>query len=114
MEDHIIWLNAWQAEISGEVEQLEQEKNSCIEKQEALLKHLPGGKKKLADDQKQKINAEFGAKIQAVKNKFLSETTAEGLRITLRSTIDLSRYLLENSGFKFVLTRKLNQDCLEV
>jgi len=48
------------------------------------------------------------------KNEFLMKTTAEGLRISLESTIDLSNYLLNDCNFIYVLTGKLNQDCLEV
>jgi hypothetical protein len=45
---------------------------------------------------------------------FLSHQTAEGLRVTLHSTIALTEYLLTTCNFKYVLTAKLNQDCLEV
>lgn len=48
------------------------------------------------------------------KNEFLTKATAEGLRISLESTIDLSNYLLNECYFIYVLTGKLNQDCLEV
>jgi len=44
----------------------------------------------------------------------LTKATADGLKITLKSTIDLTNYLLENCGFDNVLTGKLNQDNLEV
>lgn len=45
--------------------------------------------------------------------KFLSPSTSAGLRVTLHSTIDLSKILLQ-SGFKYVLTSRLSQDPLEV
>lgn len=45
---------------------------------------------------------------------FLTLTTAQGLRVTLQSTIDLSRYLLESCGFDYILTGKMCQDPLEV
>lgn len=48
------------------------------------------------------------------KNEFLTKTTTEGLRISLQSTIDLVNYLLNDCNFSYVLTGKLNQDCLEV
>lgn len=48
------------------------------------------------------------------ENTFLTQSTAQGLRVTLKSTVELSKYLLENCNFKYVLTGKLNQDCLEV
>lgn len=47
------------------------------------------------------------------KNEFLTKATAEGLWISLESTIDLSNYLLNECNFIYVLTGKLNQDCLE-
>ncbi|KAL5245800.1 hypothetical protein ACI65C_013168, partial [Semiaphis heraclei] len=47
------------------------------------------------------------------KDDFLTTTTADGLKITLKSTIDLIDYLLDDCNYKYVLTAKLNQDCLE-
>jgi len=44
---------------------------------------------------------------------FLSTQTAEGLRVTLRSIRELTVSLLQ-SGFRYVLTGKFNQDSLEV
>jgi len=34
--------------------------------------------------------------------------------MTISSTIDLSNYLLNQCGFSYILTAKMNQDCLEV
>lgn len=48
------------------------------------------------------------------KNTFFTQSTAQGLRVTLQSTVELAKYLLEHCKFKYVLTGKLNQDCLEV
>lgn len=48
------------------------------------------------------------------EKEFLTKTTAESLRLTLKSTIDLVLFLLEDCGFTYVLTSKLNQDSLEV
>lgn len=45
--------------------------------------------------------------------EFLTRSTADGLRVTILSTIELSNYLLKNK-FKYVLTAKMNQDPLEV
>jgi len=45
---------------------------------------------------------------------FLTMTTAQGLRVTIQLTIDLSKYLLEECGFEYVLTGKMCQDPLEV
>ncbi|XP_031779920.1 uncharacterized protein LOC116416308 [Nasonia vitripennis] len=44
---------------------------------------------------------------------FLTASTAEGLRVTLHSSLQLAIYLLEYCDFKYVLTNKMNQDCLE-
>lgn len=48
------------------------------------------------------------------EKEFLTKNTADSLRITLKSTIDLVTFLLNNCGFNYVLTSKLNQDALEV
>lgn len=48
------------------------------------------------------------------KQQFLTNNTAESLRITLTSTIDLTVYLLEECEFKYILSAKFNQDLLEV
>jgi len=47
------------------------------------------------------------------KTAFISQTTMEALRLTIHSVLILTRDLLEND-FNYVLTGKLNQDCLEV
>lgn len=51
---------------------------------------------------------------QIKEHEFLTKNTAESLRITLKSTIDLVIYLLNECDFKYVLTSKFNQDALEV
>lgn len=45
---------------------------------------------------------------------FLTQATCDGLKITLKSTLDLVNYLLDECNFAYVLTAKLNQDSLEV
>ncbi|KAG0414684.1 hypothetical protein HPB47_008131 [Ixodes persulcatus] len=47
------------------------------------------------------------------KAGFLSASTAEGLRVTLRGTLDLLKYVNEKLGFKYLLTSRLSQDCIE-
>lgn len=47
------------------------------------------------------------------KGVFLTQSTAEGLRVTLKSVQELSVYLLKECRFKYVLTVKMNQDPLE-
>ncbi|XP_037526273.1 uncharacterized protein LOC119403406 [Rhipicephalus sanguineus] len=44
---------------------------------------------------------------------FLSKSTAEGLRVTIHSAKDLLKYLTEMVGFRFLMTSRLSQDCLE-
>lgn len=46
--------------------------------------------------------------------EFLTIQTAQGLRVTISSTIDLSTYLLKFCGYEYVLTGKMCQDPLEV
>ncbi|KAH9384182.1 hypothetical protein HPB48_026175 [Haemaphysalis longicornis] len=45
--------------------------------------------------------------------EFLSESTAEGLRVTLTSTLELLDYLTKVVGFSYVMTSRLSQDKLE-
>ncbi|KAL5240713.1 hypothetical protein ACI65C_008123 [Semiaphis heraclei] len=47
------------------------------------------------------------------EDDFLTKQTAEGLKITIKSTIELTNYLLDECNFAYVLTSKTNQDCLE-
>lgn len=47
------------------------------------------------------------------KDFFSTPSTAEGLRVTLKSVVELSNYLLTECGFDYVLTAKMNQDRLE-
>lgn len=56
---------------------------------------------------------EWQSHAQNSKKGFLSESTAEGLRVTLQSTLDLVRYLSSQCGFKYLLTSRLSQDKLE-
>ncbi|KAH6920884.1 hypothetical protein HPB50_028126 [Hyalomma asiaticum] len=44
---------------------------------------------------------------------FLTESTASGLRVTIKSTLDLLSYLTSTLGFKYLLTSRLSQDKLE-
>ncbi|KAL5246341.1 hypothetical protein ACI65C_013749 [Semiaphis heraclei] len=48
------------------------------------------------------------------EEEFLSKSTAEGLRVTVKSTKShTSTHLLDECGFKYVLTLKMNHDRLE-
>lgn len=44
---------------------------------------------------------------------FLSHSTAEGLRVTLNSTLSLVDYLTSEIGFRYVMTSRLCQDPVE-
>ncbi|XP_077529688.1 uncharacterized protein LOC144142191 [Haemaphysalis longicornis] len=44
---------------------------------------------------------------------FLSYSTALGLRVTLKATLDLLTYLTEKIGYKYLLTPQLSQDPIE-
>ncbi|KAH8035053.1 hypothetical protein HPB51_004294 [Rhipicephalus microplus] len=44
---------------------------------------------------------------------FMSKSTAEGLRVTLCSTLSLLTYLTKSLGFRYMLTARLSQDKLE-
>lgn len=49
---------------------------------------------------------------------FISSTSNKAARVTIKSTIEIIEFLLNaeelENRFKYVLTGKLNQDCLEV
>ena len=47
------------------------------------------------------------------EDNFLTKNTAEGLRVTIKSTLDLIN-VLHTCSFDYVLTSKFNQDCVEV
>jgi len=47
------------------------------------------------------------------RHSFLTPETAEGLRVTLQSTLDIIEYL-HSIGYQYILTAKINQDRLEV
>ncbi|KAG0432872.1 hypothetical protein HPB47_020426 [Ixodes persulcatus] len=49
----------------------------------------------------------------AGKNGFLSASTAEGLRVTISSTLSLLEYLTSKVGFRFLMTSRMSQDSLE-
>ena len=44
----------------------------------------------------------------------MSDSTYQGFMVTLRTALDLCRYLTEVCGFKYLMTARLNQDALEV
>ncbi|KAH7941088.1 hypothetical protein HPB49_009960 [Dermacentor silvarum] len=50
---------------------------------------------------------------QTDKGHFLSDSTAEGLRVTLTSTLEMLEYLRKEVGFIYLLTSRLSQDKVE-
>lgn len=48
------------------------------------------------------------------EDEYLTKNTSDGLRVTIKSTIELSKYLLKDCGYNYVLSSKMNQDRLEV
>jgi len=49
-----------------------------------------------------------------MQTTFASPQTILSMQVTLSTTIEVTEYLILKLGFKYVLTAKLNQDCLEV
>lgn len=47
------------------------------------------------------------------KDMFLTKSTCDGLRVTLKSTKELCDVLLNKYRFRYVLTSKMNQDPIE-
>jgi hypothetical protein len=58
-------------------------------------------------------NTATGNSSDVIYEPFLSKVTLNGLRVTILSTIDIVEFLLKEN-YKYVLTGKLNQDCIEV
>ena len=113
----IKWLDDWENETIRNVKEVEAKKLTEIEIEIRKLEGTSTNKKTLKELKKsavKNINEKYKGTIDSLKSNFLSTQTAEGLRVTLRSIIDLSKYLLTYCDFKYVLTVKLNQDCLEV
>ncbi|KAM7296801.1 hypothetical protein ISCGN_021956 [Ixodes scapularis] len=50
---------------------------------------------------------------QAEKKHFLSDSTAEGLRVTIASTLDLLSYVHSELGYSYIMTSRLSQDKIE-
>ncbi|KAM7281815.1 hypothetical protein ISCGN_001976 [Ixodes scapularis] len=71
----------------------------------------PGSKKAAVLDETLQFLDAWEA--HAGKLGFLSNSTAEGLRVSLHATKDLLAYLTEKVGFSFLMTSRLSQDCLE-
>lgn len=48
------------------------------------------------------------------RDKRLTASAAYGLRVTLTTALELSTYLINDCGYEYFMTRRLNQDALEV
>lgn len=48
------------------------------------------------------------------EDDFLTKQTAEGLKITIKFRIESTNYLHDECDFAYLLTKKTNQDYLEV
>lgn len=48
------------------------------------------------------------------KVDFLSDSTAGGLKVTLKATLELFDFLHKEHGFEYLMTSRLSQDNLEV
>lgn len=136
LEDFIKYIDSWQLEkdtkmknlnavIDAEVSNEKKKQKAAYEQEKswhkALYDELPGPKGKFVNDRfklDQKpidaITEKFKPRKKKIDETFLSGSTAKGLRLTCRSTIELTKHLLKDCGFEYVLTRKLNQDWLEV
>ncbi|RLU26632.1 hypothetical protein DMN91_000428 [Ooceraea biroi] len=70
---------------------------------------------KILQDSLQWLNEWESAKEKGdiTADEYLTTQTSEALRMSLHSTIDLCRYLIEKFDFKYLLTGKVNQDNLE-
>lgn len=64
--------------------------------------------KLLSDNNQNEKNA-----IKQTKKKFLTHETYEALTYTTTSTVACVRFLLEEKGFKYVLTRRFSSDPVE-
>lgn len=47
-------------------------------------------------------------------NHFLTKNTADGLRVTITSTLQICDYLQKHYNMAYILTGKINQDRVEV
>ena len=75
---------------------------------QATEKPNKGRKRKAAD-------SEHPAQPSQPKEAFVfSESTDTGLIISLKATLELCTYLTTKCKFKYLMTRRLNQDALEV
>lgn len=49
-----------------------------------------------------------------INNKVFSKSTDEGLVTTITATMQICTFLVQDCGWEFLMTARLNQDALEV
>lgn len=111
MQQSLKWIDAWDLELRRKIAAIQSKVKSDI----SLLKQRL--KKKADASIVQLIKLKQNTCKEAVKRlrkSYLSDSTFNGLRMTIHSTIKLAQRLLDEESFEFVLTRKMNQDPLEV
>ncbi|CAH1708738.1 unnamed protein product [Aphis gossypii] len=52
-------------------------------------------------------------KVKTTSKQKLTTSTALGLKVTIRTALELIKYLSEKVGYKYLMTRRINQDALE-
>lgn len=119
----IKWLDNLQENRDRKIELLKRQLVSDIRDEKNLIKQRKKeakinntayvADKKIEDSIKLKIANNQAAR-KKLKSLYFSDSTFQGLRMTLHSTIQLAQRLLDEESFEYVLTRKLNQDPLEV
>ncbi|KAL0108662.1 hypothetical protein PUN28_015258 [Cardiocondyla obscurior] len=57
---------------------------------------------------------EWGKMCEANGYHFISNSSFYGLKITIKSTLELCSFLVEKCNYKYIMTARLNQDSLEV
>lgn len=136
LQKFIEYLDRWQNQKDAKMEEMKRRMEVELNNEKRLQKEahvseknrrkiiydkLPGPKSKFSfpkfkqDENKlKKIREKYAPETKQIKETFLSDSTSQGLRLTCKSTIELSKYLLNDCGFQYVLTRKFNQDWLEV
>ena len=131
------WLDSWEKEVTDNVNKalLERKAHLGIEKtvqdnqtRTMYNRGLKESKEQVQQDKDaiKNIKKQFAPFIAKEISRFLSDSTGQALRMTLTSIIQLSHFLLhevrkidllKNSRIikiDYILTRKLNQDFLEV
>lgn len=138
LEEHLKWLDNWEKQVRSAVNEVTLRRDAEIKSEQSRIsvrdkENKTKGHKKTKqerDEDKEAIKAihkKYKSEIVKERSNFLSDSTSQGLRLTIHSTIGLSKFLLENVyllgpedstkivlRIEYVLTKKLNQDCLEV